>query len=80
MAEYGLDGFGYYLLHLHSYASVQAAIATLYDEVVIVKNALDNVAKERNKLRSDIQVNISIRKIGRRLQSMIRKHRKEPKF
>eukprot|EP00090_Calanus_glacialis_P014347 TRINITY_DN23134_c0_g1_i14.p1 TRINITY_DN23134_c0_g1~~TRINITY_DN23134_c0_g1_i14.p1 ORF type:complete len:677 (-),score=207.88 TRINITY_DN23134_c0_g1_i14:108-2138(-) len=42
-------------LEIVSYASVQAAIATLYDEVVIVKNALDNVAKERDKFRSDIQ-------------------------
>ena len=43
------------LLHLPSYASVQAAIATLYDEVVTVKNSLDNAIKERDKLRLDIQ-------------------------
>ena len=35
---------------------MQAAIATLLDEVVIVKNTLDNVTKERDKLRSDLQV------------------------
>ena len=35
---------------------MQAAIATLLDEVVIVKNNLDNATKERDKLRSDLQV------------------------
>ena len=34
---------------------MQAAIATLYDEAIIVKNALDNVAKERDKCRADLQ-------------------------
>lgn len=38
-----------------SYASAQAAIATLYDEVLKVKNSLDNVAKERDKFRHDIR-------------------------
>ena len=38
------------------YPSLQAAITTLLDEVMIVKNTLDNVTKERNKYRSDIQV------------------------
>ena len=35
---------------------MQAAIATLLDEVVIVKNTLDNVTNERDKFRSDLQV------------------------
>ena len=35
---------------------MQAAITTLLDEVVIVKYTLDNVTKERDKLRSDLQV------------------------
>jgi hypothetical protein len=51
------------LLHFHSYASVQAAIATVYDEVVIVKNTLDNAIKERDKLRADIQVRVNLRQI-----------------
>ena len=34
---------------------MQAAIATLYDEAIIVKNALDNAAKERDKHRADLQ-------------------------
>ena len=38
------------------YPSLQAAITTMLDEVMIVKNTLDNVTKERNKYRSDIQV------------------------
>jgi uncharacterized protein with PIN domain len=37
-----------------SYASAQAAI-TLYDEVLIVKNTLENVAKERDMFRCDVQ-------------------------
>ena len=44
------------LLHVVSYPSVQAAIATLHDEVIIGKNDLDNVTKERDKFRADIQV------------------------
>ena len=51
------------ILHLHSYASVQAAIATLYDEVVIVRNTLDNANKERDKFRADIQVRVLVRKL-----------------
>ena len=47
----------------HSYASVQAAIATLYDEVVIVRNTLDNAIKERDKFRADIQVRVLLRKL-----------------
>ena len=35
---------------------MQAAIATLLDEVVIVKNTLDNVTKERDKFISGLQV------------------------
>jgi len=38
-----------------SYASAQAAIATLYDEVLKVKNTCENVAKERDKFRYDIR-------------------------
>ena len=68
------------LLHPHSYASVQAAIATLYDEVVIVRNTLDNAIKERDKFRADIQVRVKLRQIRRKLQSKTRKHRKELKF
>jgi hypothetical protein len=48
------------LLHLDSCASVQAAIATLYDEVV---NTLDNAIKERDKFRTDIQVRVLLRQI-----------------
>ena len=44
------------LLLIVRYPSLQAAITTLLDEVMIVKNTLDNVTKERNKYRSDIQV------------------------
>ena len=51
------------LLHLPSYASVQAAIATLYDEVVIVRNTLDNAIKEKDKYRADIQVRVKLRQI-----------------
>ena len=61
-------------MHLYS---VQAAIATLYDEVVIVRNTLDNANKERDKFRADIQVRVLLRKLW--LQSIIRKHRKELK-
>ena len=63
-------------LLLHSFVSVQAAIATLYDEVEIVKNTLDNSIKERDKFRTDIQVRVLLKKYERGLQ-MIRKHRKE---
>ena len=35
---------------------MQAAITTLLDEVVIVKYTLDNVTKDRDKLRSDLKV------------------------
>ena len=38
------------------YPSVQAAIATLCDQITIEKNNLDNVTRERDKLRFDIQV------------------------
>ena len=49
--------------HNLTYASVQAAIATLYDEVVIVRNTLDNANKERDKFRADIQVRVLVRKL-----------------
>ena len=42
-------------MNLLRYPSVQAAFFTLHDEVIIVKNTLDNVTKERDKFRSDIQ-------------------------
>jgi len=38
-----------------SYPSAQAAIATLYDEVLKVKNTCENVEKERDKFRYDIR-------------------------
>ena len=44
------------ILSFHRYPLLQAAITTLLEEVMIVKNTLDNVTKERNKYKSDIQV------------------------
>ena len=38
------------------YPSLCAAITTLLDEVMIVRNNVDNLTEERNKYRSDIQV------------------------
>ena len=56
-AEYGdLACVNTEFWHLFRYPSVQAAFATLHDEVMIGKNTLDNVTKERDKFRSDIQV------------------------
>jgi len=45
----------WHVVELMSYASAQAAIATLYNEVLIVKNDMDNVVEERDKFRSDIR-------------------------
>ena len=47
----------------HSYTTVQAAIATSYDEVGIAKNTLDNAIKERDKFRADVQVGVLVRTI-----------------
>jgi len=43
------------LLEIVRYPAVQAAIATLWDEVATDKTSLDNVTKERDKLKDDIQ-------------------------
>merc|ERR1719347_405162 len=45
----------WHIVELLSYASAQAAIATLYNEVLIVKNDMDNVVEERDKFRSGIR-------------------------
>ena len=57
--EVSLDNSWQDIDHLtSSYASAQAAIATLYNEVLIVKNDMDNVVEERDKFKSDIRVYI----------------------
>ena len=47
-----------YNLSIPSYPTINAAIATLQHEVRHAKASQDNMARERDKIRSDLQVNI----------------------
>merc|ERR1712179_598963 len=51
----GLNDEIWHGVEVLSYPSAQAAIATLYDEVLKVKNTCENVEKERDKFRYDIR-------------------------